>query len=157
MERIDACIDTATADRLLFDSDDIDSIGLNHAKGVLPFMHAHRHGRSRLVQIVKVQQLTVLDVRNDIAIGHNKAVLGLGAEQAERTSRSQRRFLAQVFDVNAKLPAVAEVLFDHVAQVKNRNYKMLKTLGLGPLDNVLQHGLTRDGQHGFGAAPGMRP
>ena len=71
-------------------ADNFNALSLHYAKGVLPFMHAHRHGRSRLVQIVKVQQLTVLDVRNDIAIGHNKAVLGFGAEQAERTSRSQR-------------------------------------------------------------------
>ncbi len=72
IERIDTGIDMAFDYRFFLEADDVHAARAHHSEGMLPFVQTHCHCRHRAVVVMEVQQLTVMNIRQHIAVGDDQ-------------------------------------------------------------------------------------
>lgn len=153
---VDTGVDVAAGDGLFLETDNVHAPGLHDAEGMAPFMRPHRHRRRRFLAHVEIQQFAVVDVGQYIAIGDDEGRFWLLRHQTERAGGTERGLFPQIFDTHLQSLAVAEVLFDHLAQVVNRQQEVPEAVGNGALDDVFQHRLAAYWEHGLGAVLRVR-
>jgi hypothetical protein len=119
VKRIDARIDMAASYGFFLEADNFDTLGLHHAKWVLPFVYAHGHGSGSVVADMEIEQFTVVDIGNHITVGDHKRDIGSWIKQAQCAGRAQGGLLSQVINSYVQSLAIAKVIFNHLAQVMN--------------------------------------
>src|SRR5690349_9709619 len=108
---------------------------------MLPFEEPYGHRRSRIEAHVVVEELSVTDAGQHVAVGHDEWFARASVQHCKRARRAKRGIFAQVCDGDAPARTVAEMRFDHVPEVVDREAEAREALGFRALDDVLEHRL----------------
>ncbi len=123
-------------------------------EGVLD--RAQRDGGQRLVLLVIGDHRRQVDVRQDVAGYHEKALGQLLARVAHRTGRAEGRLLGGVDHRDPELAAVTEVAADGVGQEGDRDDDVGDAVAPQQRHDVLHHRTTDEGEHRLGQVGGLR-
>jgi len=88
IECIDTRIDMATGNWLFLESDNIHTVDLNYAEGMLPFVHPHGHGSHSRMAYMKIQQLPIVNIGKNVTIRHHEWCIRARIKKTQGPSRA---------------------------------------------------------------------